>query len=224
MYDDPRKFFTTPGTVRVATFATLLLGAFLFWEGTIFIAPVVFVCALAIFLKRWMEDRLDPNPPLPRFAGRGSFNRDPLGYLTIGATVIRLTLLMVLFVMFSNTVLQETWHNYGVNVELAKATHPNKKPKAMREDAVVVALMRDGKVYVGTEQVRPDELPTRIADGLRSGAERRVYIKADARVRYLLVKDVLDAVRSAQIENVTFLVEKTKPTSPVDEIRNVFRP
>jgi biopolymer transport protein ExbD len=220
-----RRALSSGGMLRVLLFGTLAFGAFLFWEGTIFIAPVVIVCALAIFLKRLIQNRRDPNPPLPRFAGRGSFNRNPLGYLTIGATVIRLTLLMVFFVMFSNTVMQDTWHYYpGVSVELAKATHPSKKPKAMREDAVIVALERDGKVYVGTEQVGPDDLVTRIVDGLRAGSEQRVYIKADARVRYRLVKDVLDGVRSTRVENVTFLVEQVKPTGPVGEIRNIFRP
>jgi len=101
-----RHALSSGGMLRIFLFGTLAFGVLLFWERTIFIAPVVILCTVAIILKRWIEDWLDPNPRLPRFAGRGSFNRDPLGYLTIGATVIRLTLLMVLFVMFAHNLWQ----------------------------------------------------------------------------------------------------------------------
>ena len=40
-----------------------------------------------------------------------------------------------------------------VNIELAKVTDPTSMPDADKEDAVVVAITRDNKVYLGQNQV-----------------------------------------------------------------------
>jgi len=183
---------------------------------------VIALPVAAIALKRWIESLRDPNPPLPRLALDGP-GRDPLRYLTVAANVVRVMLLFVLFGMFvgmHGTII----HYKGVNVELAKATSPTKKYNADREDAMIIVIQRDGKVYMSTEQVSADQLTAMISDGLKSGAEKRVYIKADTRARYRLVKDVLDQVRDSGIEHVTFIVQQVKGNSPVDEFSNIFRP
>lgn len=71
---------------------------------------------------------------------------------------------------------------------------------ANREDAIVVAIMRDGKVFFGNELVTAEQLPEKIREWLSHYAERKVYIKADARARYGTVWTVLEAVRSAGVE------------------------
>ncbi len=82
---------------------------------------------------------------------------------------------------------------------------------ANREGALVVGVLRDGKVFFRTEQVTTAELPGKIRDGISQGAERKIYIKADIRGRYATVKEVLDAVRASGVENVAFLTEQRRP-------------
>jgi biopolymer transport protein ExbD len=83
---------------------------------------------------------------------------------------------------------------------------------ANREDAMIIVVMRDGAVYFGGERVQPEQLPSKILDCLRDHTvERRVYIRADARVFYRNVKEVLDGVRSAGIERIAFLVDQRTP-------------
>ena len=41
---------------------------------------------------------------------------------------------------------------HGVSVDLAKVNNPEQMPDADKEDALLVAVMRDGKVYFGQRQ------------------------------------------------------------------------
>jgi biopolymer transport protein ExbD len=60
--------------------------------------------------------------------------------------------------------------------------------------------------------VRPDHVRSKILDRLKySRVERKVYIRADRRVRYSTVKDILEGVRSSGIERVAFLVDQRRP-------------
>lgn len=77
---------------------------------------------------------------------------------------------------------------------------------------MIIAVMRDGAVYFGRDKVQPVQLPSKILDRLRDHTvEPRVYIRADGRVWYRSVKEVLDGVRSAGIERVAFLVDQRRP-------------
>src|SRR5579864_316440 len=81
----------------------------------------------------------------------------------------------------------------GVGIDLPKVSHPSLMRTANREDAMTVAIMRDGKVFFRRNQVSVDQLQDKIRDGLREGSEKKVYIRADARAKYGTVKEALDA-------------------------------
>jgi biopolymer transport protein ExbD len=70
-----------------------------------------------------------------------------------------------------------------------------------------IAILRDGRVYFGLLGILVGELPDQIRAGLHGGAENRVYLSADARVRHSDVKKTLDAVRLAGVEHVSFITE-----------------
>lgn len=116
---------------------------------------------------------------------------------------------MVLFVVLLLFMTESSAHHYGYgsSVDLPKVSHPVSMSSANREDAMTVNVTRDGKIYFDTKQVRPADLPQKIADRLRDrSVERKVYIKADMRARWGAVKLALDAVRAAGILRVAFLV------------------
>src|SRR6266545_4714544 len=46
----------------------------------------------------------------------------------------------------------------GVSIDLAKVNYPISMPGAKREDALIVAVMRDGSVFFGNGRVTPKEL------------------------------------------------------------------
>lgn len=93
--------------------------------------------------------------------------------------------------------------------DLPKAYHPTPQAKAIREDAIFVNIMRDGTVfflyYGRATNVPVKALPEEIRQAVRSGSERKVYISADPHARYQGVEEVLKEIRSAGIEDVSFL-------------------
>ncbi len=104
--------------------------------------------------------------------------------------------------------------HHGVGPDLPRVSHPVSMPHANREDAMVVAILRDDKVFFRSDQVTPDQLPDRIRESIGQGAEREVYIRADVRARYSWVAEVLDNVRSAGVEKIGFLVEQRRSPAP----------
>jgi biopolymer transport protein ExbD/biopolymer transport protein TolR len=92
--------------------------------------------------------------------------------------------------------------------ELPRAKHSVVMPGVDQEDALVIAVTRDGKVYCGADPVSLEQLPIVIRDRLTSGAERKVYLKVDRYARYGVVIGVLAEVRSAGVEKVAFMVEQ----------------
>ena len=100
--------------------------------------------------------------------------------------------------------------HHGVGVDLPTVGHPTQLPWANREDAMKLAVTRDGILYFGNTKCRDEDLPREIAARVARGAERRVYLMVDARTRYGDVKRALDCVRDARIENVSFLAYKKR--------------
>ncbi len=102
----------------------------------------------------------------------------------------------------------------GVSVDLAKTDNPKRMEDADKEDALLVAVMRDGKTFLGTEQVKDTaELTSLIKDRLASKVDKRVYLRADARAKYGRVVEVVDNVRAAGVDQLGLLTEQRKQGS-----------
>jgi len=101
----------------------------------------------------------------------------------------------------------------GVSVDLAKTDNPVQMPDAEREDALVVAITKDGKVFFGADQIEPDQLTSKVKDRLATRADKKVYIRADARTRYGNVVEVVDNVRSAGVDELGLLTEQRRSGS-----------
>src|SRR5580704_6727441 len=107
-------------------------------------------------------------------------------------------------------IVPQPHHGYGP--DLPHVLHPVSMARANREDAMIIAVLRDGAVYFGGDRVLHEQLPSKLLDRLRDHTvEPRVYIRADGRVFYRNVKEALDGVRSAGIERVAFLVDQRRP-------------
>ncbi len=113
--------------------------------------------------------------------------------------------------------------HHGPSYDLPKVGHPIPMPRANREDALLVTVMRDGMIYFQNSRVVPDNLPAMIRDGVNRGAEQKVYIRADARARYGTVAAVLDAVHAGGVEKVTFLVGQRRVLSASPDTTPTFR-
>jgi biopolymer transport protein ExbD/biopolymer transport protein TolR len=84
--------------------------------------------------------------------------------------------------------------------------------EADKENAVLVAITRDGKVYLGSTPTPPEELPQKVQDMLSTQLDKTAYLKADARSTYERVVEVVDNLRAGGVDNVGLLTEKKKNT------------
>jgi biopolymer transport protein ExbD len=100
----------------------------------------------------------------------------------------------------------------GVNVNMVKTKNPIKMVEADKEDAILVAITRDGKIFLspGNTLMQPDQLSSKVKDLQQNRSDKTVYIKADARARFAGVTDVIDNLRNAQVDSVGLLTEEIK--------------
>jgi biopolymer transport protein ExbD/biopolymer transport protein TolR len=95
-----------------------------------------------------------------------------------------------------------------VAVDMAKVDNPESMPDADKEDAIVVAITRDGGVFLGQDKIAVDELGAKVRDKLADKPGKTIFIRADARAQYRAVEDAIDAVRTAGVEDVGLLTQK----------------
>lgn len=127
-------------------------------------------------------------------------------HIDLWALVAVFLVLLIIMMVYEG----ENTHD-GVSVDNPTVEHAHRLPKANREDAIIVSIFRDGKVFLGSSPLPgPDSLSTGLQAALQPGVERRVYIRADARAKFKWVRAVLTQIQAAGIENVTFFAENKR--------------
>ena len=96
----------------------------------------------------------------------------------------------------------------GVSVELAKTKNPLDMKEADRDDAVLVAITRDGKFYLGQDKIELDALAVKIQDLLANRLDKKVFVKSDLRAKYGDVVQVVDNIRNAGVDQIGLLTER----------------
>src|SRR5512142_789820 len=88
--------------------------------------------------------------------------------------MVDVMLVLLIIFMVITPMLQK-----GVSVDLAKTNNPVQMPDADKEDSLLVAITRDGKIFFGSDQIDPTQLTNRVKDRLTNRVDKRVFIKAD---------------------------------------------
>jgi biopolymer transport protein TolR len=101
-----------------------------------------------------------------------------------------------------------------VSVDMAKVDNPTSMPDADKEDAIVVAITRDGQVYLGQDKIAVSELGARVRDKIADKPGKTIFVRADARAQFRAVEDAIDAVRTAGVDEVGLLTQKREPGGP----------
>jgi len=121
--------------------------------------------------------------------------------------MVDVMLVLLIIFMVITPMLQK-----GVSVDLAKVNNPEQMPDADKEDALIVAVMRDGHIYFGNDQIAPDQLTDKIKDRIANRTDKRVYVRADARAKFGSVVEVVDDVRAAGVDDLGLLTDQRKQT------------
>jgi len=97
---------------------------------------------------------------------------------------------------------------HGFSVDLAKVQNPRPMQDAEKEDAVVIAVSRDGKFYLGSDPIKLDKITTVVKDRISNKLDKTVYVKSDASAKYGDVVSVVDNVRAAGVDSLGLLTER----------------
>ncbi|AFL86416.1 biopolymer transport protein [Terriglobus roseus DSM 18391] len=98
--------------------------------------------------------------------------------------------------------------NNKVNVELPPAAAAVVMEDANKEDSVVVAVTRDGKTFLGGDQVTGSDLGPKISAKLENKTDKRVYFRGDNRANYGKVMEAIDGIRAAGVSQLGMLADK----------------
>ena len=96
----------------------------------------------------------------------------------------------------------------GVPVNMAQTTHAQPVPAADRNDALIVTIVRNGAIYVGTTEVKSADLAEKLKATPLNRENPVVYIKADANGRYSDVIAVMDAAYSVGLNHIQLLTRQ----------------
>jgi biopolymer transport protein ExbD len=98
----------------------------------------------------------------------------------------------------------------GVSVDLARVQNPTDMPNADRDDAIIVAITRSGDIFLGQQKTPRDQLTAFVRDRIANRLDKTVFVKCDARAKYGDVVAVVDEVRSAGVDNLGLLTERSE--------------
>ena len=127
---------------------------------------------------------------------------DSINQINVTPMVDVMLVLLVIFMVITPML------SKGVSVDMVKTRNPIAMEEADKEDALVVAITRDGKVFLGRGQVEPKELGTEVGDVISERLDKTVYIKSDARAKYQKVVDVINILRGTGVDQVGLLTER----------------
>jgi biopolymer transport protein ExbD/biopolymer transport protein TolR len=97
---------------------------------------------------------------------------------------------------------------HGAHVKMPQVDNSILMQDADREDALIVSVMRDGKIFFDTQAVTNEELTQKIKDRLPGVTNKTIFVRADARVHYRVVVNAVDDVRSAGGDQLGLLTER----------------
>jgi len=126
-------------------------------------------------------------------------------------------LVLLIIFMVVTPMLQKTHQ-----VDLAPTNNTQDMKNADKDDAIVVAISRDGNVFLGNNETKKEDLSGQIKDRISSRLDKTVYVKSDARAKYGRVVEIIDEIRSAGVDQLGLLTEKNQnlkqapPPPPAD--------
>jgi len=118
-------------------------------------------------------------------------------------------LVLLIIFMVVTPMLQKTHQ-----VDLAPTNNAHDMKDADKDDAVVVAVTRDGTLYLQNNRISKESITNEVKDQIANRLDKTVYVKSDARAKYGDVVAVVDEIRSAGVDQLGLLTQKVgKQTS-----------
>lgn len=92
----------------------------------------------------------------------------------------------------------------GIDVRLPVALNTINMPE---NPEVVLSIRKDGKMYIGQDQITLDNLQTMIEEAFMTASDKRLYLRADGELEYGNIVDVVEILKAAGVEIVGIITE-----------------
>ena len=92
----------------------------------------------------------------------------------------------------------------GIDVRLPVALNTINMPENAE---VVLSIKKDGKMYIGQDQVTMENLQTMIEEAFMTASDKRLYLRADGELEYGNIVDAVEILKAAGVEIVGIITE-----------------
>ncbi len=129
----------------------------------------------------------------------------PMNEINVTPMVDVMLVMLIIFMVITPML------SKGISVELVKTKNPIAMQAADKDDAILVSVTKDGKVYLGSDQfANLNDLGVKVKDRLTAKLDKTVYLKNDSRARYERVVEVIDNLRGFGVDQLGLLTEQIK--------------
>lgn len=136
-----------------------------------------------------------------RGLGKSGINAD------INVTPMADIMLVLLIIFMITTPLLQS----GITVNLPKAKNPLDAPEADSKEAVVVAVNREGRLFLAKKMIGEQDLYEYLVKKFSGGEiNRTIFLKADTSLAYGRVVEIVNGCRRAGVERIGLMAEKEK--------------
>jgi len=136
----------------------------------------------------------------------GDTRRGPKSDINVTPLVDVMLVLLIIMMLIAPMIRQ------GGAIALPAAAHSRETPEA--PEPTVVAVDSRGLFYVNALPVANQDLIPRVRTALGDRTDRVVYLKGDKDAKYAAIMQAMDALRTAQIENIAFITEPKPAREP----------
>jgi len=126
----------------------------------------------------------------------------PVADINVTPMVDVMLVLLIIFMVITPMLTK------GISVDMVRTRNPIAMQAADKDDAILIAVTREGRTYLGTTPTTAEDMPSKVRDMLLNRLDRTVYVRADARARYQVVVDVVDNLRAAGVDQLGLLTEQ----------------
>jgi len=117
--------------------------------------------------------------------------------------LVDVMLVLLIIMMLVAPMLQQ-----GVSVRLPSAVNTADKPETAEQ--TVVAVAKDGSMYLNAKPVQEAEMTQKVNEILENKKEKTVVIRADEEALYSAVMTAMDQLRQAGVEDIGLITERKK--------------
>ncbi len=116
------------------------------------------------------------------------------------------SLLDVMFLLVVFFMVASSFHEETRAIDLALPRAENPRVIVLDDSVLSVTVSRDGRVFVGDDEVAPGQLKHDLGRALTQRDVKNVVIRGDAEARYQSMVSIVDALSTLEVEGVSFAV------------------